>query len=414
MFYRILRLLVSILLKVFFRKIYITGKEFLPENEAVFLAANHPMAFSDACLLACFMDRPLHFLVRGDVFKPRWRWFFDWTNQIPIYRFRDGFSNMRKNADSFQYVTQALAEKKVILIFPEGDTRLEKKAFPLQKGAARITFNAFDKHNLEEIHFVPVGVNYTNGLHFRSEVMINVAKPISTREYYDRSKNEGRQVMAELTLELEQKMEPLIVHIESSEHVDLANQIFDILEKSDGEKIWPALDNNPAQFKREKQLANRINGMSNSQLEQLAHFVDSLTQENHSFKKLFQLDGLGTICMLIIAFPVAIFGYLTHFIPFYLAKYITKTKVRQREFVSPVRMGLMMVLFGLYYLLLIIPLWLFFKWNLIVILLILPLTAYGTVFWWEKWRLFKNEVAGYNQGKAQQLYDYLLKMESVV
>ncbi|MBK8505414.1 MAG: 1-acyl-sn-glycerol-3-phosphate acyltransferase [Saprospiraceae bacterium] len=126
MLYNILRPIAATLFKIYFRKIYLIDGEKLPLTGPVLLSSNHPMAFAEACLLACFLQRPLYFLVRGDVFKKGWHWFFRGTNQIPIYRFKDGFSNMRRNKESFTRAHDALSEGKTILIFSEGNTRMQK------------------------------------------------------------------------------------------------------------------------------------------------------------------------------------------------------------------------------------------------------------------------------------------------
>ncbi|MCB0688923.1 MAG: 1-acyl-sn-glycerol-3-phosphate acyltransferase, partial [Saprospiraceae bacterium] len=157
MLYKILRQIVASLFKIYFRKIYLIDSSKVPLKGPVLISSNHPMAFAEACLLACFIDRPLYFLVRGDVFKKGWNWFFNGTNQIPIYRFRDGFSNMRRNRDSFSRAHDALADDKAILIFSEGNTRLQKKLSPLQKGLARLAFGAYAEKNVQHIQVVPVG-----------------------------------------------------------------------------------------------------------------------------------------------------------------------------------------------------------------------------------------------------------------
>ena len=135
------------------------GKEKIPLDKPLLLSCNHPMAFTEACLLACFLDRPLYFLVRGDVFNSKSNWFLEKTHQIPIYRFRDGFSNMRRNASSFAWAHQALSDGKAILIFSEGNTKLQKKLSPLQKGLASLAFGAYEEKDVQGLVIVPIGIN---------------------------------------------------------------------------------------------------------------------------------------------------------------------------------------------------------------------------------------------------------------
>ena len=67
--------------------------------------------------------------------------------------------------------------EKTILIFSEGNTRMQKKLAPLQKGLARLAFGAYAEKNVQDIQIVPVGVNYSNGKLFRSDVSHKNRRP---------------------------------------------------------------------------------------------------------------------------------------------------------------------------------------------------------------------------------------------
>ena len=74
--YPIVRPLAALAIKTFFRKIHLSNMDRVPSDRPVILAANHPTAFMEPCILACYMDRPLHFLVRGDFFSKTPVFFF--------------------------------------------------------------------------------------------------------------------------------------------------------------------------------------------------------------------------------------------------------------------------------------------------------------------------------------------------
>ncbi|MBL0190325.1 MAG: 1-acyl-sn-glycerol-3-phosphate acyltransferase [Saprospiraceae bacterium] len=97
MLYLIIRPLARVFLFVFFRKIYLVGKENIPQTGPVILASNHPNAFTEACIYAVIQPRPVHFLTRADVFKnPLANKILRSLNMLPIYRFRDGYSSLQK------------------------------------------------------------------------------------------------------------------------------------------------------------------------------------------------------------------------------------------------------------------------------------------------------------------------------
>ena len=86
--YRFVRPLARIALKTYFSKIYLNGLEKIPADKPIILAANHPSAFLEPCILATTLPRPLHFMVRGDLFqKPLYRALLMSLHMIPMYRF---------------------------------------------------------------------------------------------------------------------------------------------------------------------------------------------------------------------------------------------------------------------------------------------------------------------------------------
>ena len=146
MVYKFLRILATIACKVYFKKIHITGLDSVPQDGPLLIACNHPNGFAEPILVSCFLPRILHFLVRGDVFniKPL-KPLLIHTNQIPIFRSKDGFSNLRNNNKSFEAVIENLSQDAAILIFVEGTTQLTKRLRPLKKGMSKLAFMAKDE-----------------------------------------------------------------------------------------------------------------------------------------------------------------------------------------------------------------------------------------------------------------------------
>ncbi|MFN8338031.1 MAG: 1-acyl-sn-glycerol-3-phosphate acyltransferase [Saprospiraceae bacterium] len=173
MVYQFLKILVGFTLKIFFRKIYISGTEHVQNNKAQLVASNHPNGFLEPLIMACFFSKDLHFLVRGDVFdNPFLKPLLIATHQIPIFRFRDGFSKLRENSQTMDESTQVLIDKKNLLIFAEGGTQSIKKLRPLQKGIARIAFQTLEKQPDLDLEILPVGINFTEPSKFNKEVML--------------------------------------------------------------------------------------------------------------------------------------------------------------------------------------------------------------------------------------------------
>ncbi|MCB0668477.1 MAG: 1-acyl-sn-glycerol-3-phosphate acyltransferase [Saprospiraceae bacterium] len=383
MLYKILRQITASLFKIYFRKIYLIDADKLPLNGPVVLSCNHPMAFSEACLLACFLDRPLYFLVRGDVFAKGWDWFLQATNQIPIYRFRDGFSNMRRNKESFVRAYEALADNKAILIFSEGNTRLQKKLFPLQKGLSRLAFGAYSERSVKNIQIVPVGVNYSDGKSFRSDVQIKIGDPIPLESYLELYDQDPVEAGKSITDDLYAAMRPLVIHLDEAADEPLANRLFEISGNYSDEPAWPVIDRSQKRFNREKNIANQINHLSDTQKSDLLQLISAAYIRGSQLPwKLYLI--------LILGIPVAIIGFLLNAIPFYLSKRIADGKVRQVEFYTPVRMGLNLIFYLLWLLLGLILFFYLFGWMALVAIWILPLTGFMTILWKEGYHRAKN------------------------
>ncbi|MBL0102155.1 MAG: 1-acyl-sn-glycerol-3-phosphate acyltransferase [Saprospiraceae bacterium] len=135
-------------------------------------------------------------MVRGDVFEnPFLRPILKSTHQIPIFRFRDGFSKLRENSHTIDESLQVLIENKNLLIFAEGSTESVKKLRPLQKGIVRIAFQALEKNPELELEILPVGLNFTYPTDFNEEVMLQVGQPILVQKYFESYKTDKTKHM---------------------------------------------------------------------------------------------------------------------------------------------------------------------------------------------------------------------------
>ncbi len=211
MIYAFIRLWATIFLRLYFRKTIVYGSEKVPIKGPLILASNHPSAFLEASVLSIVLKRPLHYLVRGDMFNPKFKWLFDWTNQIPIYRKKDGIANLRKNASSFDLTYTKLSEGEAVLIFPEAKTILEKKMRPIQRGTAHLAFGTLPFiQNGEELFVQPVGVNFTEPRLPGTDVVIRFGEPFTV----ENATREDRDAIEEFTEKLSQSMDSLIVQVE--------------------------------------------------------------------------------------------------------------------------------------------------------------------------------------------------------
>ena len=124
MLYRLVRPLAALGIRANYQHICISNTDRIPVDKPVILAANHPTAFMEPCILACFLGRPLYFLVRGDFFKqPLYNFLLRQLNMLPVFRMRDGgYRNLKNNYSTFEACFEALKSNKTIMILAEGRT----------------------------------------------------------------------------------------------------------------------------------------------------------------------------------------------------------------------------------------------------------------------------------------------------
>ncbi|MEL7160984.1 MAG: 1-acyl-sn-glycerol-3-phosphate acyltransferase [Bacteroidota bacterium] len=222
MLYPIVRPVARYVLSYYYRHIDLTGLEHIPPDGAVILAANHPTAFIEPCLLACFQDRSLHFLARGNLFKNTfYNTLLAAVNILPVFRIEDGgYGRLKDNYDTFASCHKVLSRGKAIMIMAEGRCIHEKALRPLRKGTARIALGALDADpTLREVYVVPVGANFTHADRVRSTVMIRCGEPIRASEFLDEYRAGEATAIKNFTRHLRQRLSPLIVQFP---HQDVA------------------------------------------------------------------------------------------------------------------------------------------------------------------------------------------------
>jgi len=220
-----LRLYVRLGLLFHFRKIVIHGRENIPRSPVIF-AANHQNALLDALLIVCFNSTRTNFVARADIFKkPFIRWLLGTFNMIPIYRIRDGWQSLGENEKTFIACDKVFGRGESLVIFPEGNHGNLRRLRPLSKGFTRIAFHHLEKDFSNPLYIVPVGINYTNAMAFRSDVSVYFGAPMDARTYFKMGSLAGGQ---QLKNDLAEQLRKLITHIES---VSNYNEIIKKLEK---------------------------------------------------------------------------------------------------------------------------------------------------------------------------------------
>lgn len=346
--------------------------------------------------MAVLMKKPLHFLVRGDFFSKKiYGTLLRALHMIPIFRMRDntGFSGVKSNFSTFEACYAGLKSGKIIMIFPEGRTVLEKRLRPLQRGLVRIAFGTLGRYpELEDLYIVPVGVNFTDGERPRGKVMINFGEPLSARSFY----KTGTAVEGDQLLEaLAQAMTQNIIIVEDPADDVLAEQLLTLDRSERKEKLFPMVEDAADCLWREKNIANRINSMPAEEKTTLK------TQTEAYFKalKVAQTNdksvakpgstqlGVGHLLGLIPAY----LGYIFGFLPAQLGRYIPHKQVRRMEYKMPVWACASWGAFLLYYLLWLVLAAASGQWLILVFAAVLGGFAWFSLYYFEYLQQWRSE-----------------------
>ncbi len=388
-FYPVLKNVVSVYLRFAYKRIYSNKRNELPDNTPIMIACNHNNAFSDALFVGTYLSRlEMNFITRGDVFNPKMMWFFNLTNQIPIFRFRDGYENLKKNNNSLEFCYKALGKNQRIIIFSEGDCITEKRLRPLQKGTARMAFGAYDMNGQDNLVIYPVGINYIEPHNFRSSVLLSQGEPLYLKDYIPTYNENPNRAIKMFTDDLEAQLRKHVLHIDSKEHEDLAQIALEIMDNEYPSTFF-SLAKNDVLFNKMKSWTERFNieekDPNSSWIQDLKELKSILKGGNVKTKwpfysKSFMLNSLVFILLLPIGIPAQIYYYL----PILISKLLTIKFKPKKEFFISIRIGITWAILLLWLLLTFIVVSLIFTIKAgLIFVIIAPIAAKLGTIWWE-------------------------------
>lgn len=375
MLYAAVRPLATIGLKFYFRRIDLANTDRIPKDAAVIIAANHPTTFIEPCILACFLENPLHFMARGDFFKNSIAAkLLRGVHIIPVFRLRDGgFSGLKNNYASFGKAFQVLAMKKTLMILAEGRCIHEKRLRPIRKGTARIALGALDTTDLKEVYIVPVGVNFTYADRLRSDVMINCGEPIKASEYLEGYQENATPAINELTEELRQRLSQEVVIIDKIEDEPLAENVLRLYRTEHPYQPGRFIRPSAIQLQAEKKITVAINQLPEGEKQTLAfqthdYFsrLERMRIDDPALQGLYRKERQQTSRIFLGIVPALVL-LLWHIPPILLVQWLAGTKIKTLEFSGPVRWAGLMVVYLFYTLLWLITALIFGSWWLLLV-----------------------------------------------
>lgn len=233
MFYRLVRAVVSLALRLFYR-VRIAARP-IPEDGPVIFVGNHPNGLIDPALVFVLTHRRVTFLAKEPLFRvPFIGWILKGLEALPVYRKQDNPTQMAKNEGTFEASSAALVAGRAITLFPEGKSHSEPQLAEIKTGAARIAFRAAKQG--AKVRIVPVGLTYAEKQRFRSEVLIEIGDVLEVAPFLPKSEADEVESVRALTAAIADGLKSVTLNLEKWEDLPIIQTAEELYSLHLGEK----------------------------------------------------------------------------------------------------------------------------------------------------------------------------------
>ena len=222
-----LAMLLRVILRIFFRRVEVSGAELVPNTGPILFVLNHQNGLVDPIILIGFAPRRSVFLAKEPLFHmPVVGLLVKALGSIPIYRRADGVTDITQNKGTFKHVWAALERGQAIAIFPEGTSHSDPELKPFKTGAARIALGAIGvTAQGRAVQIVPAGLYYTAKTTFRSSALLYFGPPIVVEPRpVDENGEPSPEAIAELTAAVERALGDVTLQADRREALALVTR----------------------------------------------------------------------------------------------------------------------------------------------------------------------------------------------
>src|SRR5689334_8179102 len=184
MAYRLVRGVIRLLLRLFYRRIDLVGADRIPARGGLIVTANHHNSIVDPMLIIGTFPRRITVLANAPLFRhPLLGPFLRAVGALSVNRRAEAGDDPHKNDALFGRVFAHLRAGGAILIFPEGRTQPVPTLLPLRTGAARLLLGAEADGGRHGITLLPVGLAFEASGTFRAAAaLIAVGHPVEVND----------------------------------------------------------------------------------------------------------------------------------------------------------------------------------------------------------------------------------------
>ena len=417
MLYSILKFVIKIALKVFFKSVKVKNQDLIPDKGPMIVVSNHPNTFMDPIILASLLKPQVHFLANASIFNSSFtKWLFAKLNMIPIQRKHDTNKEKFDNNKIFEKCYEFLGKKGTIMIFPEGTSIRVRRLQQIKTGTARIALGAEENYNFDlGLKIVTIGLNYSKPESFRSEVFVSVDEPIDVSKYKEIFLKDEFEAARQLTEEIRSNLEEHIIITSNDEEDRLAHQIEEVYKHKLSKDIQLSPEEKEQDYLITKGIVDAVRHFEEKEPERIKDFKPKIHNYLKNLKRLDLSDevfikevknqglfwaSLQTAVYFIIGFPLFIYGSINNYIPYIIPSKVAIKLVKMtevEEYMAPVMLITGIFTFSFFYILQIVLMHLIFGnwWITLAYFVSLPISGFFALFYAnylydarDNWRLF--------------------------
>jgi len=349
----------------YYGRVEVRGTENIPRNQPVIFAPNHQNALMDALIVLFSAPGDVVFLARADIFNKKFLAFLlNSLKILPVFRQRDGASELGKNVDIFDISVNVLKNRHYLCIMPEGSHGDQRKLRTIVKGIFRIALQAQEEAGSEPfVKIVPVGLDFGDYVKQNASLFVNYGKPIEVSEYWEQFQENSARAINAMKTRLAEELSPLMIDIQNEEYYDAIYILKGIFNGSMRREMGITGRKLSDRFKADKEFIARIERVIENKPGKVAPLMEKVLQYDQLVKDLHIRDwvvgrrGYGAVrtmwwCAgLLITAPLFLYGFINNAIPFFLPVRLVR-KIKDLQFHASVKAGLgILVLFPLFHLL---------------------------------------------------------------
>lgn len=321
----------------YYRRVYVSGRENLPkEGKPFMMVSNHQNGLIDA--LAILLSMPLRykvvFLARADVFnKKTAAKILNYCKIMPIYRQRDGRSNLGENAAIFDEAAKLVGMGYPVTLFPEGMHQEGHFLGAVKKGFARIAFDAAERNGFpEDMVIVPIGNHYSDYFAMRPDLCVNFGKPIAMSAYYAPYRENPQRAMAALADDVRGGIRQLMLDLPNTPHYAEYDFLREVLRPQMAHRLGIPPRRLPDALQADRLFADQLRQKLAAQTEQqqnafaadIAAYREALQSLKISPVEVEKTPGVWEaatrVFLLLLGLPIALYGMLFTALPMYLGR----------------------------------------------------------------------------------------------